>query len=211
MVIFGDHIPFQIQRKREVTMPETKHTATSSPAQSLEGHAPMLEALHATQPATNLASKLRLYGQFVGSWHLDIDLHALGGSHRHTEGAVHFSWVLEGRAIQDVWIYPARQFRTDEIPAEAWHCYGSTFRWYDPAIDAWHITWFDPNRSIELRQIGRAVGDDIVQIGEDRNGLLRRWRFTDITSKSFTWIGEVSWDKGSTWTLEARMRASKAL
>lgn len=171
----------------------------------------MLEALHATQPATNLASNLHLYGQFVGSWHLDIDLHALDGSHAHTEGEVHFSWVLEGRAIQDVWIYPARQFRTDETPAESWYRYGSTFRWYDPAIDAWHITWFDPNRSVELRQIGRAVGNDIVQIGEDHNGLVRRWRFVDITNESFTWIGEVSWDKGSTWTLETQMRANKTL
>jgi hypothetical protein len=136
-------------------------------------------------------------------------MHALDGSHRRTEGEVHFDWVLEGRAIQDVWIYPARRFRTGEAPAESWYRYGSTFRWYDPAIDAWHITWFDPNRAVELRQIGRAQGSEIVQIGEDHSGLLRRWRFVDITSESFTWVGEVSWDKGSTWRQETHMRASK--
>ena len=59
---------------------------------------------------------------------------------------------------------------------EPWFGYGSTFRWYSPAIDAWHITWFDPGRSYELRQIGRAVGRDIVQIGESHPGVLRRWR-----------------------------------
>jgi hypothetical protein len=47
----------------------------------------------------------------------------------------------------------------------------SILRWYEPAIDAWHITFFDPRRSVELRQIGRAVGDEIVQIGEDEAGL----------------------------------------
>lgn len=75
------------------------------------------------------------------------------------------------------------------------------------SFDAWHIAWFDPNRAVEVRQIG----SDIVQVGEDHNGLLRRWRFIDITDQSFTWLGEVSWDKGSTWTLETRMHASKVL
>ena len=59
--------------------------------------------------------------------------------------------------------------------------YGSTFRWYDPAIDAWHIRYFDPGRPLEMRQIGRAVGADIVQVGEDQNGIRRRWRFVEIT------------------------------
>src|SRR2546421_4474697 len=108
----------------------------------IEGHTPMLEALHATQPKEALASKLRLYGQFVGSWHLDIDMHSLDGSHRRTEGEVHFDWVLEGSAIQDVWIYPARRFRAGETQTKPWYRYGSTFRWYDSAIVAWHITWF---------------------------------------------------------------------
>jgi hypothetical protein len=60
-----------------------------------------------------------------------------------------------------------------------------------------------------MRQIGRAVGADIVQIGEDRNGLLSRWRFVEITDQSFRWLGETSWDKGSTWTLDMEMRARK--
>ena len=84
-----------------------------------ERHIPMLEALHARQPNEALASKLHLYGQFVGSWHVDIDFHPLNGSTRRAEGEWHFSWVLDGRAIQDVWIFPARRLRGDEKPAES--------------------------------------------------------------------------------------------
>src|SRR5437879_5779652 len=124
----------------------------------------MQEALHAKQPNEALASKLQLYGQFVGSWHVDIDFHPLAGPERRAEGEWHFSWTLDGKAIQDVWIFPARRLRAHDKPAESWHRYGSTFRWYDPAIDAWHITWFDPSQAVELRQIGRAVGADIVQL-----------------------------------------------
>jgi hypothetical protein len=170
----------------------------------------MLEALHAKQPNEALASKLQLYGQFVGSWHIDIDFHPLAGPERRAEGEWHFSWILDGKAIQDVWIFPARRLRVHDQPAEPWHMYGSTFRWYDPAIDAWHITWFDPSQAVELRQIGRAVGADIVQLGEQPNGLWTRWRFLEITAKSFRWLGDMSWDKGATWTLMMEMRARKS-
>lgn len=169
---------------------------------------PMLDALHAAGADQALASKLALYGRFVGSWRLDVNFHPYDGAIRRTEGELHFSWVLGGRAVQDVWIYPARRLR-DAVPYEAWHAYGSTFRWYDPAIDAWRITWFEPRRPVETHQIGRAVGADIVQMGEDHNGLLNRWRFVEITGQSFTWLGERSWDKGSTWTLLTEMHARR--
>jgi hypothetical protein len=175
----------------------------------MTGHmTPTLEALYSARANEALASKLDLYGRFVGSWRLDVNFHPLQGAVERIEGELHFSWVLDGRAVQDVWIYPARHLRADR-PAKFWHAYGTTFRWYDPAIDAWHIAWFDPTRALEMRQIGRAVGADIVQLGEDHNGLLNRWRFVEITDRSFTWLGERSWDKGSTWTLLMEMHASR--
>jgi len=169
----------------------------------------MQDALQANQANTALASKLQLYGQFVGSWHADIDFRPLTGPEHRAEGEWHFSWVLDGKAIQDVWIFPARRLRGHDQPAELWHMYGSTFRWYDRAIDAWHITWFDPSQSVELRQIGRAVGADIVQIGERPSGLWTRWRFIEIAARSFRWLGEMSWDRGATWTLVMEMRTRK--
>jgi hypothetical protein len=170
----------------------------------------MLAALYAARPNDALAAKLNLYGRFVGSWQLDIDFHPLIGPSRRAEGEWHFAWVLDGKAIQDVWIFPARRLRGNGERGEPWFMYGSTFRWYDPAIDAWHITYFDPGRPSARHQLGRAVGADIVQIGEDHRGLQRRWRFVEITEATFRWIGEASWDKGATWTLEMEMRARRA-
>lgn len=169
----------------------------------------MLDALHAGEPNAALASKLRLYGQFVGSWELDIEWHPPTGVVR-AAGEWHFGWVLDGRAIQDVWIFPARRLRGSLPAAQPWHFYGSTFRWYEPAIDAWHIRYFEPTRPFEMRQLGRAVGADIVQVGEDHNGIQRRWRFVEIAQRSFRWIGEASWDRGATWTLELEMQARRA-
>lgn len=169
----------------------------------------MLDALYAGRPADSLAANLHLYGQFLGSWRLDVRFDFLDGTHREAEGEAHFDWVLEGRAIQDLFIIPARHLRTVKGPPQPWWRYGSTFRWYDPTIDAWHITFFDPARSVEMRQLGRAVGEEIVQVGEDGVGLWRRWRFVDIARTSFTWLGEVSWDRGATWVRELRMLASR--
>lgn len=76
-------------------------------------------------------------------------------------------------------------------------------------VGSWHISWFDPSRPLEMRQIGRALGAEIVPMGEDHHGLLSRWRVVEITEQSFRWLGETSWDKGSTWTLVMEMRARK--
>jgi hypothetical protein len=167
----------------------------------------MLEALQAPAPDHARADKLRLYGQFVGAWDLDIDWYPAGAPERHEKGEWHFAWVLEGRAVQDVWIFPARAQRN--AGNESWHFYGSTFRFYDPALDAWHITYFEPTRPFVLRQIGRAEGAEIVQRADEVDGLTRRWRFVEITPDSFRWIGDVSSDQGKSWTLELEMRARR--
>lgn len=169
----------------------------------------MLEALGAAQPDAALAPKLALYGQFVGAWDLDVEYRPLGGGAPvRGPGECHFDWVLDGRAVQDVWIFPSRRAHA-AAPDKPYGFYGTTFRWYDPAIDAWRIHWFAPNRPVALTQIGRAQGADIVQIGES-SGLMRRWRYTEITGRSFRWIGDASWDNGASWTLELEMRAQRA-
>jgi hypothetical protein len=179
------------------------------PAKMTKRQDAMLEALRAEAANEALADKLRLYGQFVGSWHLDIDYHAPNEKPRSAEGEWHFAWVLDGKAIQDVWIFPSRRVRAEK-PGEPWYFYGSTMRIYNPALDAWHITYFEPTRPFELRQLGRPVGTDIVQMGEEVNGVTRRWRFVEITPDTFRWLGEASSDKGATWTLELEMRAQRA-
>ncbi len=143
---------------------------------------PFLNALSSESPSAELAKDMELYSWLIGSWDLDT-VHTLeDGTVEKSTGEVHFGWVLEGRAIQDVWIRPKR-------PAPS-TMYGTTWRIYDPGTKDWHIIWADPLNQDYSRQIGRAQGGDIVQIGEDSRGLKARWRFTEITADSFHWIGE---------------------
>lgn len=142
---------------------------------------------------------MELYGWLIGSWDLDVTEFSADGTERRRAGEWHFGWVLEGRAVQDVWIVPPRRQRDAPDTTTAGAYYGTTLRVYDPRIDAWHIAWTEPVGQAYLTQIGRRHGDRIVQEGRDTVGNLRRWTFSDITPDSFRWRGEVFSDDGSTW------------
>ena len=148
-------------------------------------------------------------GWLVGDWEMDIYYYkAVDVSSRNIKGEVHFGWVLEGRAIQDVWIMPRCSDRSDELAKEN-NMYGTTLRAYDPSIQAWRITWINPVTGHYEEQIGRRIGEDIVQVGARFDGTPTRWRFTEITPDSFHWIGESLMADGSTWRLEGEFRAKR--
>ena len=69
---------------------------------------PFLDALGGDGAAADRAGKMDLYARFVGSWDLDVTQFSRDGAPRRHKGEWHFGWVLEGRAIQDVWIVPPR-------------------------------------------------------------------------------------------------------
>lgn len=158
--------------------------------------ATFIDLLHCDGPAPDRAEKMGLYGRFVGAWEMDAVSHADGAPAPAGRGEIRFGWVLEGRAIQDVWILPGV-------------FYGTTLRVYDPGLDAWHILWSDPLRQSYTRQIGRAQGADIVQVGKDGGGADVRWSFTDITPDAFRWLGERSLDGGETWHLQVEFHVRR--
>ncbi|HET9155652.1 MAG TPA: hypothetical protein VFN91_03220 [Myxococcaceae bacterium] len=169
---------------------------------------PFLDALAAAGPAPDRQAGLQLYAFLVGSWSLDARYPRPDGSSLRSRGEVHAGWVLEGRAIQDVWAVPARGLPRGQLPVSA-EFYGSTLRVYDPGLDAWHILWSDPLRQVYRRQLGRAEGPDIVQLGGDDEGAKIRWSFRDRTQDAFHWRAERSTDGGVTWTLQVEYLARR--
>ncbi|HUA80533.1 MAG TPA: hypothetical protein VL997_09190 [Dyella sp.] len=169
---------------------------------------PFAQALHAEGPDPRHAQALQLYGRFVGSWDVDVTDYFPDGSTHAARGEWHFGWVLQGRAIQDVWITPARDTPRETLPEGYLHRYGSTLRMYEPEQNQWRITWADPAIGFYVTQVGREHDGGIVQEGRTAQGTPMRWSFRDITSDSFLWIGEVADEQGR-WRLQLTMRATR--
>jgi hypothetical protein len=150
-----------------------------------------------------------VYGWLVGSWRLEIRKYwAMDVSARGIVGEAHFGWALEGRAIQDVWIMPRVSDRTPHVDKQM-NMYGTTLRVWDPTIQAWQITWTNPAGDHHERQIGRRVGNDVVQIGHRSDGTTTRWTFSEITKDSFHWTGEALNPDGKTWSVEGEFLATR--
>jgi hypothetical protein len=164
---------------------------------------PGIEALVANGPHPDYAEKLNLFGRFVGDW----DVVWLGqnddGTPLSVRGECFFFWVLEGRAIQDVWIVPSRQERGSGAPAG--EC-GTSIRFYDPRIDAWRVSWNGPAFGNMRVFVAREIGTEIVLEGIESDGRPLRWVYSDIELNSFRWSNLVSNDEGQHWDTRDEQR-----
>jgi hypothetical protein len=169
---------------------------------------PLAEALSSPGRSPEIAPADDVYGWLIGSWELDVRRYGVDVSARNIKGEVHFGWVLEGRAVQDIWIMPRRSERTPQLDKSC-NMYGTTLRVWDASIQAWRVTWINPVSGSRDELIGRWSGKDIVQIGARANGTSIRWMFTQIMPDSFRWTGEVLESDGHTWRLEGEFLARR--
>lgn len=162
----------------------------------------MIEVLQSSAPQPELAEKLRLFGQFVGGWDVEVFNYKPDGTTQKIEAEWHFGWVLEGRAIQDVWIAPKRKLRSS-VRENTSGDYGATLRFYDEKIDAWRSTWIGPIKGYVIPFIARKIGDEIVLEGKLENGTSMQWIFSEITENSFSWRSIESTDE---WKTERKVQ-----
>jgi hypothetical protein len=168
--------------------------------------ASLQSALAAVGPHARLAEKLQLFGQFVGAWETEIAYHSPEGD-RRVQGEWHFGWVLEGRAIQDVWIAPKRALRDPDAAAPGE--YGTVLRIYDHKIDAWRVTFVGPVNSVVMLFVARLVDREIVMEGSFAAGVRTRWIFSNVTSDRFDWRYVESRDDGQSWQLRQTVVARR--
>jgi len=141
-----------------------------------------------------------LFGQFVGDWDIvRVQSPSPGDVAFKKGGEVHFGWILDGRAVQDVWMtFDEESNRATPV--------GTTIRVYDPSIDAWQSTWISAiHRSVQTF-VARRVGEEIVLEGTTKEGRPEHWIFSEIKAGSFRWHSEESSDGGRTWVLTEEMR-----
>ena len=168
----------------------------------------ILTKLRADGPHPDFAQKLMLFGQFIGVWDMDIQFFdSAGNSIFHGPGEWKFSWILDGRAIQDVLTYADLQDATKTAPGD--RRIGTTLRYYNPKTDVWRALWLGASSGIFLQLKGGASAEGILLEGREDDGAQVRWMFTEITPDSFHWRGITSTDNGASWYLEQEMFAHK--
>jgi hypothetical protein len=174
-----------------------------------QSHNSLLQVLGSPSRSGELTDQEDIYGWLIGGWEASVYDYAEDGTAHVSSGEWHFGRVLEGRAIQDVWIAPPRSLRNGETLSKQYNRYGASVRVYDREIGAWRVNWFNPVSGARNDLVGRRQGADIVQEGVNADGRKIRWSFKDITPTSFRWLGEFLESDGKTWRLEAEFRARR--
>jgi hypothetical protein len=143
----------------------------------------------------------RLFDRVAGSWNVDYTNIRDDGTRDQVRGRLLAGWVLDGRALQDVWI----QFPK---PGED-RFIGTTLRFYDPDRQKWRVTWVSAiARAVTVLEGGEEDGR--IALYTDGPKGRTRWSFSDITDQDFVWRGEISADGGKTWRLREDHRMHRA-
>jgi len=167
----------------------TQSAPTSDPRRD------MIKALGASSPHPSLGEEARVFDRLVGTWDCDYGFFLDDGSVRHKKGELLLGWILDGRAVQDIFVtYPTDGEKERRI--------GTTVRFFDTALKKWRVVFVGPQFNYLVTVQGGLEGDRIVLRGVDSDGSPIRWSFNDIKSDSFLWRGEKSRDGGKTWKVE---------
>jgi hypothetical protein len=155
----------------------------------------MVAALKAMGPHPSLGDQAKVFGRFVGTWGGEYTEFSKDGKETRSSGEWIFGWVMDGRAIQDLFIIHPSAARKERF-------IGTTVRYFDPKSATWSVTFVDPENGAVETLTGGAVGDDrIVLLSQNTDGKETRWSFDDIRPDSWVFRDEETRDGGKTWRL----------
>lgn len=146
------------------------------------------EALASECKNTALPEEFNYFEKLIGSWAID---YIESNNSISIKGEWHFSWVLEGMAIQDVIILPDYE-------------YGTSLRIYNPDTHAWDVAYGYTGKIIRLEAKKQ---DDMIMltfVNDER----RKWVFTNIENNRFHWENITVKDDGE-WDINAEIYAER--
>ena len=160
-----------------------------------------VDALVSSQCSSELADADDFFGFLIGNWDVDAVLYDEKGHTDKRKGEVHASWVLEGRAMQDVFIFPGRADRSSGVPVHG-DRYATTIRTYDRTLKAWRVNFINPAAAETSAQlIARRMGNGVEMEGTLSDGTRIRWRYINVNNTSFHYLAEKLNRDGRSWRL----------
>lgn len=174
-----------------------------SGAAATEKDGSLVTELSATSPHASLGNQAEVVGRLVGTWDVAYTHFAKDGKATHRTGAFIVGWVMDGRAMQILWIVNPSGTRKDREVYTNLH-------WFDPKARAWRSAFVDPEHGSVARFTGGPVGlDRFVLETQDFGSDQNRWSANDIRPDSFVWRDESSSDGGKTWRLGAEYQMKR--
>jgi hypothetical protein len=162
----------------------------------------MVAALQAVSPHASLGDEPKALGRVVGTWDVEYTDYLKDGTASHRTGQFIVGWVLDGRAVQDLWIVDPMAGKEREVY--------TTLYYFEPKSRSWHATFVDPEHGSVLAFQSKVAGNDrFVLESQDSDRKTTRWSFNDIRPDSFTWRDEQSSDGGKTWRLKSEYHMNR--
>lgn len=169
-------------------------------ASATDPHHGLVATLEATSPNPSLGDQAQVPARLVGTWDVEYTDFAKDGKATHRTGEFIVGWVMDGRALQDLWIVN---------PSGKREVY-TTLHYFDAKARTWHATFVDPEHGSIARFTGGPVGNDRFVIETpDLGNQTNRWSFNDIRPDSFVYRDEASSDGGKTWKLQSEYRMKR--
>jgi len=162
----------------------------------------LAKVLQASQPEATLRQAAGAVDRLIGDWAVDyVDIAKDGKATRRT-GRFVVRWVLDGRAVQDVWIVdPTGSRKEREIYTDV--------RYFDPKLRTWKAVFFDPEHDSTASFTGEIGGDGLIMHTPDLGAADSRWSFVDARADSMVFRDEASDDGGKSWRLRSEYHLTR--
>jgi hypothetical protein len=132
-----------------------------------------------------------LFDQLVGTWDVRYEIIDKDGNVRRNRGQVQFSWILDGNALQEIWL--------SDSESKHLQPFGTTIDFYDRKRQRWTAVWIYPEQGVTSIMTGGEVNGSLVLTGRNESGALERWSTSVAQPNSIAVRAEVSDDEGKTW------------
>ncbi|MDT8718461.1 hypothetical protein IAI10_17490 [Clostridium sp. 19966] len=142
------------------------------------------------------------FGKLVGEWDIEYVDSFGTDRERHVKGEWIFSWILDGTAIQDIFICPSTAERLTNVQPDAE--YGTTLRIYNPNSKAWDIFYGCTGSATRLEA---KKEENKIVLTEITNKKMK-WIFSDITENQFHWQN-ISTEDGDSWHVNSDIFATR--
>jgi hypothetical protein len=151
--------------------------------------------ISAAGPHASLGDQAKVLEQLVGTWDVEYRDIQKDGREQRRSGQFIMSWVLDGRAIEDVWIVEPSEDRPQREVYAA-------IQYFDSKTRSWPMVFIDPEHASTAKFTGGATLDGrMVLQTSDLGRPQNRWSFTATGPDSVVFRDEFSSDGGETWKL----------